>query len=1754
MDVKNILNKIDDCKIDIQKKEFLNYLKNQIANPKNKKVYEQLLKLNYEKTLNKFYLNKEFDIFVEIIVLIIQHLSPLSETYRKKYQKIILELIIPKKLITEKDIRNNFDYFLIATNNLEDIENIKYKKYLVYHLFFNILLKIKLDVKIIDLFLKLDKYITKYQYEIILYVFIIYSLANKDDDFGEQMLVLRKITEFCKFDFSNKNNIYSKNVDLLKNIFILLLLHTPFRQEILINIYNIDPNYFISIIQDIIISINNLIKEEHNTIFNLHKNDLININNFFHEEIFSIDFDCLNSKNDIIHNYFNDKEYLIKKYNNFIENIKLKNIFVKDKIDIYKGIIWTLSSIILKNYYKENSDNNNINTNNFEENRNHSIRLLKSLLSIFENTNSKEQKNYIKQYLELVKSLIKEVNNFEEWPYLLDILKKCCKLIVIKEQKNEITEKEFKKEINILNEIFDLILNCYNKKELIFCNMEYLSSILHNFNQFLKNDSLLCFYIDIYLINDHKNKKYILKSNSSKENVYNNFVNNLEVLFFNIFSLPPNLFSKSKNYLLEIIRVNYLHDSKREIENNKDNNTSKQVIIEKVLENYLENIFISSGDNEQNYSFFNYTLMEILCKSHNINFISRILTLLIFNNNEMKNKTLYSSFVSSIIINLFQNLMNNASKCILVKEKLSFLIDFFFGELNMNDENLFKFGLSIAKQFIINNQYEIIFDKNLNYLSENINNKNNNSILVIDYLYYKILPRKITFENEKEFISFHKNYYAPYIVFPHMKLFKTINQNLENYMTKTQILESVLELYYLCFNNNILFLKNVNLNLFFKTIFDEKELIKISYSKKITNLILKILACLPYQLNNDINFNSSTENIELKLKNISIINDDIQLNVDSKYKISVINFLINFWSSLNIMISKTLRKIITNEQLNQTIFNNHKETSNINFEDKKIIMTIYNLMSKGDSHLWCGEQLNLFAQFDYLYDCITLLKFYLSSISSEFIQSDINNNIKSEKENKIITKKKQIFSSLKNIIQKIIIVICNSLNFKYFNKKYTYYIISLLYEIKEILIQFISEDITIELKSSLKKSLSYSNVKSQFNKMIELNESKLNEKEMKGINIIYKAIFISLFLSWNRENKIMDTFDQILGTKYKSIILYKDKLIALSKFYDQKKNFDEGLQNLIEHLGDIFNLYLMQFIPEKNITSLINIIDDIFSEHRTYREYYFYKMAEWCLKIRKNREGININYKNIFDMNFLNNINNNYITDEYLGQKVLKNAYVFYGNNSLIIINPISVNQFSFSLRNPICNMNLIFDSDVPIINNNLGYNNNNNDSVDSILNDKEEEEEEDDNNENNDISKKDNEENNISLSSDSNDYKNKEDYFPKNETDKNKIFEFEEGTEEKIIRKRKISEDFSNMNFDLNNKHENHIKPKEFEDKINNRNINISQIRRKRFNTDLGDKYKKSMILAEKKNIMKNCLKLFTILTELTDFKIEQYKWLDIIKKNNLYNITKLIQNLDMTPLYFIHNCALIYHQEKNNETNANNIAKYMNFIQRLGLLFNYNDLYPDFNFKNKNNNNYNNIKNPDFEKYIIINQDPFTRINFNILKLTEKDENKLIEENNIIFFWKNDNFDDLDKNMEHNINKEKHNFKIFFIITRITERLYKIQRKYNTKKKEIIHYLIDELFYNEFIIDIENQSTIQMLINLIKRIDIIIKIYTKNETNKIKNQNVPLDNQNSLRREIDNNYNENERNDINFINEDDLINEDYSPIFKRFKLMSKI
>ena len=254
MDIKKLLIKIEECKKESQRKELVKNLCNQILKPKNQKYFEQLSKHNYEKTLNKLYSIKENNLFLEIVTTIIQNIPTLSDQYRKTYQETILNIIMTKKDNNIDSIKTDFNYFLIATKDLDDIANIKHKEYLVYYLFFNVLIKLNLEPKIIDLFLKLEKYISKNQSELVLYVFIIHSFINKNesaDDFNEQMLVLPKIIEFFKIKFF-KDATYLKDNCIIKYIFLMLLLYSPFKLEILTNFYN-DSNLFINIIQLIIL-------------------------------------------------------------------------------------------------------------------------------------------------------------------------------------------------------------------------------------------------------------------------------------------------------------------------------------------------------------------------------------------------------------------------------------------------------------------------------------------------------------------------------------------------------------------------------------------------------------------------------------------------------------------------------------------------------------------------------------------------------------------------------------------------------------------------------------------------------------------------------------------------------------------------------------------------------------------------------------------------------------------------------------------------------------------------------------------------------------------------------------------------------------------------------------------------------------------------------------------------------------------------------------------------------------------------------------------------------------------------------------------------------------------------------------------------------------------------------------------------------------------------------------------------------------
>ena len=169
MDIKKQLLKIEECKKDSQRKDLVKSLCEFISKPKTKNLLEQISKHNYEKTLTKLYNLKEYELFFELLISVIQNIPNISDTYRKKYQETLLEFIIPAIEKDKDSSKRKFEYFLIATNNLDDISNIKHKEYLIYFMFFNVLLKNELEPTIIDLFIKLEKYMTKHQYELIIY-------------------------------------------------------------------------------------------------------------------------------------------------------------------------------------------------------------------------------------------------------------------------------------------------------------------------------------------------------------------------------------------------------------------------------------------------------------------------------------------------------------------------------------------------------------------------------------------------------------------------------------------------------------------------------------------------------------------------------------------------------------------------------------------------------------------------------------------------------------------------------------------------------------------------------------------------------------------------------------------------------------------------------------------------------------------------------------------------------------------------------------------------------------------------------------------------------------------------------------------------------------------------------------------------------------------------------------------------------------------------------------------------------------------------------------------------------------------------------------------------------------------------------------------------------------------------------------------------------------------------------------------------
>ena len=1701
MDIKKLLLKLEDCKKDYQKKIYLSNICEQIIKYKNDKKYSiQLPTFSYDKTIQKLLANKDYDAFLTLTTTIIENIPSLAFNFRITYQHLILNVIMSIIPNSIEGIEKNFSYFLIATDDLENIDNIKYKENLIFYVFFRILLKKIKHKKAIDMLIKLKKYMTHYQYEIISYILGVITFQEKlkiDNDVSNQMLTFQKIIEFCSDYFSNDSN-YIKNYDVLKFLFLMLLLLSPFKQEILAELYIKDKNLFLTFINDLVNYIKYNFKD--NFILGNKCNEfLVDINNFFLvEEIDNENFFDINESNDFNCN-INNKNKLINEYNNFIIDINLHDLLEKNIENIFDGFIWTLSSLLLKNNFNESSDKY-LNQQFFD--------LFIPLNSLFKHANINHKKKFLCKYLELIKILLSNKNKiYEDWTYILDILKMCIDIITSKENKDP--KNIYKKEIILLNEIFALIYEIYICDGLIYCDIELLSMLLHKCILLINKEIVLCFYINTYLKNEHVSQKNIPDQNNHsnqkyKNNSYLNFLRNLDKLVYNILSLPKKGFEITKNYLLEILKVNYLYDNRsndynkenlnsiqlkssnistNNIENIDENSSnsslnfvdsSKQKRIEKVLKKYLENFFISFGKNENNYSYFLYMLTEILSMSRNVVFVKDIITTLIFINNDKIELKLLENFNEKLLCNLFENTINYSTKYVLSKEKLDMLINFLYDMDNMNDKKILGIAIKLLKSFTVNKYYEVLFintSYSNNKMFSNINYNHKHSMIVIDYNYSKIHLYKKKFKDRKDFSLYHKANYAPFILFKHVKLFTALNHHLIENIQNKYIFESTLEFYFMCLDKNVYFLKGINLKEFLNIILKEKDLTKISLSKKSTWYLLKILNTLPYHLRTEMSLGGDEVRNMNRLKTGT--NDEIQLILDPRYKNNCVNCLLNLWNSLNNSISNIIRKIFNNEQLDIFLFSKNpknpetnkgpeeykgkrkfsflqltNESYKENNTEENISNIFQSIMEENENYLWCG-QLNIYNAFEYIYKCLKILKIYLISSVNDILfikKNSLDYNYKNIEENIqfMQTNCQSAFLSIKNFLIKLFSQIINSINYKYFNPKYTLALLSLLFEIKELITLFIYSDSSNDSK----------------------NNNEYENENNGGLDFIFKTIFISMFLGWNNEELIIEKFDKYLNTNYKMKILDKEKFIILGKYYKEANNFDVGINKLIENISDNLNFYLMEYIPNNKTQILIDIINEIFPDHSNYREFLFYKMTEWTLKVKKKRDTLNIDYSNIYNLRYLNKLNHN--TDEkYIGQKIFSDSQVFYGNNSIIVISPITESKCSFTVRNPISNMNLIIDSNIPIIKNN------------NIIESEKEFEEDEENEEDNE---------------DSNNDKNKID-------DNDDMISYTRNSATEF--KRKINID----NFGNNNDKEN-IKKKEAKnnqnekiqntiiennDDIGYNIINLQKefhFKRHRFKSDLDTinsfSNKESMVLFsdQRNKMIENCIKIFSIIVELTDYKVENYKWIDLSKNDNLNSVTKLIQNLDLVPLYFCYDCGLIYYSSNISDNSKNNIkclASYVYFMGKLGTLYDYYDFYPDK--ERKISSNKFNKK----EKYIVINEDTLTRINFNIMNLTEKDKNKIIEENYINIIW----IDNLNYYYDYNVNIFTKKLKVFFIISQISENFYKIQRKYNQFEKNEVLKVIDEIYANDLIINIDNQSSIQLLLNMITQIQILIKNY---------------------------------------------------------------
>ena len=532
-----------------------------------------------------------------------------------------------------------------------------------------------------------------------------------------------------------------------------------------------------------------------------------------------------------------------------------------------------------------------------------SSKFMKTPLTIYLTTFDKlifTKKTFLKEIALFIKKMIKHYGRllYEEWEIIFDIIKK------ILENHKKFQDNEI---IKILEKILSYMYKLYNN-QLFNGNFEQLKQTLVNFP---------------ILSDNNLNLLKIQYSLGTKDN----FISNIDKIIkeFFISGSDNHYVIYMKNYLLEIIRYNYVYSLEADDESD---------ITNKIEEMLSSNFFLLFDIKAENLVYFSYTLCEFLFRTKNITFFKDIILKLFtlnFEYNKDESYQMYHILIVETMRTIITRLNNHFQK-----EKLNYILKFIFNKKKMETYVFFRTALKLATHIIINKNLFVHLVHQKSYSNTYMKFP---CCLIFDYNHKEIKQQKNKYKTKEEYISFKQNYYAPFIAFNLEKIFNFfINEfkNTNEFIFKNDhVFYEILEFYNNCLLN-VFTLKTprtINFFSFISKLFDKKEKI-ITIASQNIQIKEKLL--------------------EIFLNCINIQNPQKQNENSFVIASKCINFVFLLWNKDKIVFKEKFKKI------NLTEFFTHSK-------------------NKGDDLTKTND---IYILFRHVYQYIHIFTIYLSSLGN----------------------------------------------------------------------------------------------------------------------------------------------------------------------------------------------------------------------------------------------------------------------------------------------------------------------------------------------------------------------------------------------------------------------------------------------------------------------------------------------------------------------------------------------------------------------------------------------------------------------------------------------------------------------------------------------------------------------------------------------------------------------------------------------------